>query len=169
MTETALLDIYISAGSNIEPEKNLHLAYREIEHMFGPLSRSSTYRTKAIGFDGGDFLNLVMCFSTRESLDKIVAEMQRVEALSGRPPIETELMSRTLDLDLLLYGPQILKTDKMTLPRPDITQYAFVLGPMAELAPDLLLPGSVKTMRELWQEFDGSEQPIERLPDFSPD
>lgn len=169
MTETVPLDIYISAGSNIEPEKNLHLACRELENVFGPLSRSSVYRTKAIGFDGGDFLNMVMSFSTRESLDKILAELQRIEAQSGRPPVEAELMSRTLDLDLLLYGKRILENEKISLPRPDITKYAFVLGPMAELAPDLPLPGSAKTMRELWQDFDRSKQPIERLPGFSPD
>jgi 2-amino-4-hydroxy-6-hydroxymethyldihydropteridine diphosphokinase len=167
MTAAELLDVYISAGSNVEPEKNLRLACKELEGTFGPLSRSSVYRTKAIGFDGDDFLNMVICFSTRDGLDRIVAELERIELLSGRKQAASAFSPRTLDLDLLLYGEHVLDDPRLSLPRTDITKYAFVLGPMAELAPDLRHPGSGKTMRDLWAAFDQTDQPIQRLAEFS--
>jgi 2-amino-4-hydroxy-6-hydroxymethyldihydropteridine diphosphokinase len=169
MTGDKLRQVYVSAGSNIAPEKNLRLACRELEKAFGPLSRSSVYRTKAIGFDGGDFLNMVMRFSTRVGLERILAELEAMQILSGRPADASPFASRTLDLDLLLYGARIQDSSAIKLPRDDITKYAFVLGPMAELAPDLRLPGSGKTMRELWAKFDRSGQPIQRLQGFSVD
>lgn len=167
MTPAELLDVYISAGSNVEPEKNLRLACKELDGAFGPLSRSSVYRTKAIGFDGDDFLNMVISFSTRDGLDPIVAELERIEVFSGRKPVASAFSPRTLDLDLLLYGEHILDDSRLSLPRTDITKYAFVLGPMAELAPDLRHPGSGKTMRDLWAAFDQTDQPIQRLAEFS--
>lgn len=169
MSGDKLLDVYVSAGSNIEPEKNLRLACRELEKAYGPLSQSSVYRTKAIGFDGGDFLNMVMRFSTRDSLQDILAELEAIQILSGRPADASSFASRTLDLDLLLYGDRIQNAPGITLPRDDITKYAFVLGPMAELAPHLQLPGSGKTIRQLWAEFDRNDQPIEQLQGFAID
>jgi len=163
MTGPDLLEVYVSAGSNVHPEKNLGLACSELEELSGSLSRSSVYRTKAIGFDGNDFLNMVISFSTSLSLEKIITELERIETLSGRKPDASSFSSRTLDLDLLLYGKQVVDSPRISLPRADIMKYAFVLGPMAELAPGLRHPSSGKTMGELWAAFDSSAQPIQRL------
>lgn len=166
MTDSDLVEVYVSAGSNIEPEKNLRLACRELEGLFGPLCQSSVYRTQAIGFDGDDFLNMVISFFTRMSLYDIVAELERIQILSRRRPSASAFSPRTLDLDLLLYGEQVVDSSNISVPRADITKYAFVLGPMAELAPRLRHPQSGKTMRELWAAFDRRKQPIQRLSDF---
>jgi 2-amino-4-hydroxy-6-hydroxymethyldihydropteridine diphosphokinase len=163
MTGPDRVDVYVSAGSNIEPEKNLRLACAELEKLSRSLSRSSVYRTQAIGFDGNDFLNMVISFSTRLSLDEIITELERIQAMSGRKPDASSFSSRTLDLDLLLYGEQVVDSPQISLPRADILKYAFVLGPMAELAPGLRHPRSGKTMGELWAKFDRSEQTIQRL------
>ena len=154
MTEADPVDVYVSAGSNIESEKNLRLACCELEKLAGSLSRSSVYCTKAIGFHGDDFLNMVISFSTRMTLDRIMAELERIELLSGRRPSASPFSPRTLDLDLLLYGEMVVDSHKISLPRSDITKYAFVLGPLAELAPQLRHPRSGKTMGELWAAFD---------------
>ena len=167
MTGPDLVEVYVSAGSNVEPERHLHLACRELEGLSASLCRSSVYRTKAIGFEGNDFLNMVISFSTRLSLAEIMSELERVQTLAGRKPNASAFSPRTLDLDLLLYGEEVVDSPEISLPRADITKYAFVLGPMAELAPRLRHPRSGKTMRELWAAFDRSQQPIERLTDAS--
>jgi len=163
VTVPDLVAVYVSAGSNVEPEKNLRLACRELKKLSGSLSHSWVYRTKAIGFDGSDFLNMVISFSTRLKLDEIITELDRIETLSGRKLKKSSFSSRTLDLDLLLYGACVVDSPQISLPRVDILKYAFVLGPLAELAPQLRHPGSGKTMGELWAAFDRSAQPIERL------
>ena len=163
MTGSDLVEVYVSAGSNIESEKNLRLAYRELEKLAGSLSRSSVYWTKAIGFHGDDFLNMVISFSTRLTLDRIMTELERIQVLSGRRSSASPFSPRTLDLDLLLYGEMVVDSPKISLPRSDITKYAFVLGPLAELAPQLRHPRSGKTMGELWAAFDRNAQPIKRL------
>ncbi len=163
MTGADRVDVYVSAGSNIEPVKNLRLACSELEELSGLLSRSSVYRTKSVGFEGNDFLNMVIRFSSSLSLDAIMCELERIERLSGRRHESMPVASRTLDLDLLLFGDQVVNDPPVRLPRADITKYAFVLGPMAEMAPGLRHPQSGKTMGELWAAFDQSEQPIQRL------
>lgn len=156
-------DVYVSAGSNINPVENLRFAGRELEQKFGRLALSSVYQTAPIGLQGDDFLNLVIHFSTRLSVAGIVAELERIQIIAGRDPDAERFSSRTLDLDLLLYGDRISDGPPVRLPREDLTEYAFVLQPMAELAPDLRHPLTGTTMRELRSRFDQSEQAIQRL------
>jgi 2-amino-4-hydroxy-6-hydroxymethyldihydropteridine diphosphokinase len=160
-----MVDVYVSAGSNIEPDRHLRTAYLELVKRFGPVSSSSVYRTESVGFEGDDFLNLVLAFATDESIDVISAELNRLQLLCNRTADAPPLSPRTLDLDLLLYGDQVVDGPQVHLPRSDIVKYAFVLGPMAELAPDLLHPVAQKSMRDLWTEFDRTSQVIEPLPD----
>ena len=165
MTREAVTQVFISAGSNIEPVRNLRIACRDLENSFGPLSLSSVYRSEAVGFDGDDFLNLVLSFSTAEDIADVQAQLERLQIISGRDADASSFAPRTLDLDLLLFGDLVIDAPGLRLPRDDITRYAFVLCPIAELAPDLVHPVNGKTMRELWSEFDASAQMIERLPE----
>jgi 2-amino-4-hydroxy-6-hydroxymethyldihydropteridine diphosphokinase len=155
--------VYVSAGSNIDPVGNLRLACRELELAFGALALSSVYRSPAIGFDGDDFLNMVISFETGDNWERVAGELERVERIAGRDPDAERLSSRSLDLDLLLFGDDIIDLSGVSVPRSDITKYAFVLRPMTELAPELRHPVSGVTMRELWEAFDPSQQPTERL------
>jgi len=162
MTGTAV-DVYVSAGSNIDPQHYLRAACRRLAERFGSLSMSSVYRTKAVGFDGDDFLNLVLSFSTDLDVHAVNACLEEAEALAGRARSAKPFAPRTLDLDLLLYGHQVLEESTVRVPRADILQYAFVLAPIAELAPDLRHPVDGRTMRELWSAFEGGDQGILRL------
>jgi 2-amino-4-hydroxy-6-hydroxymethyldihydropteridine diphosphokinase len=162
MTGTAV-DVYISAGSNIDPEHHLRSACRRLADRFGPLSLSSVYRTKAVGFDGDDFLNLVVSFSTDLDVYTIKATLDETEVRAGRAPCAESFMPRTLDLDLLLYGREVLDDPMVCVPRADILRYAFVLAPIAELVPDLRHPVDGRTMCELWSAFEDGEQGIRRL------
>ncbi len=164
MTGTAV-DVYVSAGSNIDPELHLRAACQRLADSFGSLSLSSVYRTKAVGFDGDDFLNLVLSFSTDSDIHDVKATLDEIEVSAGRPRSAKSFAPRTLDLDLLLYGQEVLDEPAVRVPRADILRYAFVLAPIAELAPDLRHPVEGRTMRELWSAFAGGEQGIQRLPE----
>lgn len=157
------VDVYVSAGSNIEPERHLPVALRRLEGRFGPLLLSPVYRTRAVGFDGDDFLNLVLSFSTDLGIHAVKSILDETETQGGRSDCAGSFTPRTLDLDLLLYGPQVFDEPDVRVPRADILKYAFVLAPLAKLAPDLRHPTDGRTMRELWAAFDGGDQVIQRL------
>jgi len=156
-------DVYVSAGSNIDPVRHLRFACRELGECYGPLTFSSVYQTASIGFDGDDFLNMVISFSTDLLLDEVVAGLERLQLAAGRDRDADRFSARTLDLDLLLYGDQVIDGPLVFLPRADITEYAFVLGPLAELAPELRHPVTGEMMQDLWAHFDRSQQDIRRL------
>lgn len=162
------VDVYVSAGSNVAPEENLRLACRELARHYGPLSISGVYRNPPVGFTGDDFLNLVLRFRTAEPPTAVVAELERLHVLAGRVRGLERFAPRTLDLDLLLYGDAVIAEHAIRVPREDILKYGFVLGPLAELAPDLRHPVTGQTMAELWAGFDQRKFPLERVGDLMP-
>lgn len=153
--------IYVGLGSNIEPEKNLSLAVRELRQKYGDLEVSSVYRSAAVGFDGDDFLNLVVGFVSDDQPPEICDEIERLHDLVGRARGSDKWAARPLDIDLLLYDDRIIDERPVRVPRSDILQYSFVLRPLAELSPDLVHPVTGKTMLAHWNEFDETSHPLE--------
>lgn len=153
--------VYVGIGSNILPEKNLGLAVRELRARYGKLQVSSAYRSKALGFEGDDFLNLVVRFESNDSPLQICAGMECLHKLAGRERSSGKWSSRQLDIDLLLYDDLVMDERPVRVPRSDILEYSFVLRPLAELSPELMHPVTGKTMLQHWQEFDASSQPLE--------
>ena len=145
---------YLGLGSNKKPEQNLRLCARELRRRFSVLSISPVYRNKAIGFDGQDFLNAVACIETEQSPTEVWQQLEEIHALSGRERGASAFMSRTLDIDLLLYDDLIIDEPPVHVPRKDVLDYAFVLGPLAEIAPDCVHPGTGRPMRAHWAEFE---------------
>ena len=143
--------VYLGLGSNIDPELNLRLALDELERRFGRLRLSPVYQGPAAGFDGPDFLNLVAAIETDASPAEIHAEIEEIHKLAGRQRDADPFSSRTLDIDMLLYDDLIVDEPPIRLPRPDILEYAFVLRPLADLAPAMLHPETGKTFREHWE------------------
>lgn len=124
---------------------------------FGELRLSPVYESEAQGFDGDPFYNLVLSLRCRETPPQLVAVTKQIEAAHGRQPGAVKFAPRTLDLDLLLHGDRVVESPDLRLPHPDILRYAFVLRPLAELAPGLLHPALGQTMTALWQTFDGPD------------
>jgi 2-amino-4-hydroxy-6-hydroxymethyldihydropteridine diphosphokinase len=145
--------VFLGIGSNIEPEANLELAVAELRRRFGSLTLSRVYRGPAIGFEGPDFLNLVARAETRHSPRWILSEIESIHRLARRERDGDRFRSRTLDIDLLLYDGLITCEPGAELPRPDVLRYAFVLRPLAELAPDFVHPVTGRTLAEHWREL----------------
>ena len=143
---------YIGVGSNIEPEQNIRSAVRALRARFGPLAISPVYQSPADGFPGDDFYNLAVGFDTAEPAVAVTAILKDIERNHGRVRYGNGMHSRTLDLDLLLYGDAVLDND--------VTRYGFVLKPLVDLAPTVRHPGSQLSFKELWERFDGKRAPL---------
>jgi len=153
--------IYVGLGSNINPEKNLHLGISELRDRFGDLQISAVYCSKAVGFEGDDFLNLVAGFESESSPIEICEAIELIHNLAGRDRNGRKWESRPLDVDLLLYNDLVIDERPVRVPRKDVLEYSFVLRPMAELAPDLAHPVTGRTMLEHWQNFDATSHPLD--------
>jgi 2-amino-4-hydroxy-6-hydroxymethyldihydropteridine diphosphokinase len=147
--------VYVAAGSNVEPERYLSVALRALAATFGPLTLSPAYKNKAVGFEGADFINLVVGFGTQEPVAEVRQQLQKIEAVCDRPPGAPKWAPRTMDLDILLFGDLISNDPGLIIPRPDLLKRPYMLKPMADIAPDVQHPALGKTMRELWETFPG--------------
>jgi len=151
---TGHVRVFVAAGSNVEPERNLERACADIAHTWPDALFSRSYRNVAVGFEGPDFINLVVGFSAAQPLHSVIERLRGIETNCGRPRYAPKWASRTMDLDVLLYGDRVEKTADYTLPRPDLLKRPYMLGPMAEIAPGVKHPIAGRTIGELWQEFD---------------
>lgn len=156
--------IYVSIGTNIDRENNLRAGVAELRARFGELTLSSVYESEAVGFAGDPFYNMVAGFDSDEPLEVVVRELHAIEDRHGRRREGPRFSSRTLDIDLLLYGDQVISEGKLKLPRDEITKHAFVLWPLAEIAPNERDPVLGVTYDELWRNFDRNKQSLWPIP-----
>ena len=157
-----MVRVYVSVGSNIDRDHNIATALRLLQASFGELQRSSVYESEAVGFDSDPFYNLVVGFDTRHTPREIQNMLHCIEEASGRIRT-TGLSARTLDLDLLLYDDLVIDADGLVLPRTDISRYAFVLGPLAEIAGEQRHPVSDERYADMWSAFDEAGQALSRI------
>jgi 2-amino-4-hydroxy-6-hydroxymethyldihydropteridine diphosphokinase len=156
-----MTDVYVAIGSNVEPERNLARAVAELEREFPGARFSPWYRNRAVGFEGDDFINLVGGFPTDLPLREVIARLHEIEALCGRTRDAPRWAPRSMDLDVLMYGDLVCEEPRLKLPRPDLLKRAYMLGPLAALAPDVVHPTAKLTIRELWERFDRDAHPLE--------
>jgi 2-amino-4-hydroxy-6-hydroxymethyldihydropteridine diphosphokinase len=146
-------EIFVGAGSNEGPVRALRRATAELERSFGALRCSRVYRSAAIGAPAPDYLNLVVALSTERDVDSVRAALRAIETLAGRRRDDPAVCE--LDLDLLLYGARVDALRR--LPRPGVFTTPFVLGPLAELAPDLIHPVTSERCVVAWQAADRAD------------
>jgi len=151
---------YIGIGSNVDRDENIRSGISQLKQLGADLMISSVYESKAYGFAGNNFYNLVVGLKTEISPFALVSELREIEQQHGRTRVEPRFSSRTLDLDLLLYDDMICHDDRLNLPRSDILTCAFVLGPLAEIAGHIRHPETGIMIGDIWSSFRRPEQEI---------
>jgi 2-amino-4-hydroxy-6-hydroxymethyldihydropteridine diphosphokinase len=154
---------FFCLGSNIHPSQNLQLASSVFKQGFAQLIFSNIYESPAVGFDGGNFLNMVVAIQTKQSMRELLAFADQLEQQAGRErQYRGAFDSRTLDVDLLLYNGRNGHYHGKDLPNEDILQYAHVLAPLQEVAGEVMHPDKRVSFAELWQDFEDATQKVWR-------
>ena len=120
-----------------------------------------------MGFEGDPFYNLVIGLETLQTVAELAEVLRKIEDDYGRRRDTPRFSSRTLDLDLLTYDDVVGVVDGVSLPREEITEHAFVLCPLAEIAGPEIHPVQLKSYADLWRNFDKAAQELRRV-DFRP-
>ena len=150
----------LSLGSNQDPGAHLARALRELRARFGPVAASAFYRTAAIGFDGPDFVNGAAAVDSDLSPEALDAWLHALEDAHGRRRDQPRFSSRPLDIDIVFYDDRVLRgPGHLEIPRPEL-RHAFVLRPLAELAPDFVDPRSGQALAALWNAHPEHGRPL---------
>ena len=156
--------VFLSLGSNIDREVNIRGGLNALAAQFGEVRLSPVYESEAVGFDGAAFYNLVAEIHTSMPVGALAQVLRDIEAAHGRRRGEKKFSSRTLDIDILTYGNLCGDIDGVQLPRDEILKHAFVLLPLADLAPDGRHPENGRGYAEMWQTLDLSGQKLWQVP-----
>jgi 2-amino-4-hydroxy-6-hydroxymethyldihydropteridine diphosphokinase len=152
--------VYLSLGSNTEPQRYLRAALDELRSHFGAIEVSPAYRSKSVGFDGADFVNLAVGLDTTLAPEALNDWLHALEDRHGRRRDVPRFSDRTLDIDIVLYDDLVLQgKGHLDIPRKEL-KHAFVLRPITDIAPDLRHPVSGLSMAALWAAFPVSSEPL---------
>ena len=154
---------YLSLGSNLEPRRHLRAALDELRARFGAIDVSPAYRSRAVGFDGADFVNLAVALETELEPEALNYWLHALEDRHGRRRDVPRYSDRTLDVDIVLYDQRVIDgPGHLQIPRAEL-KHAFVLRPLADIAPELRHPLSGRSMAELWAAFPQESEPLEPM------
>jgi len=152
--------VYLSLGSNQQPRRYLRAALDELRARFGAIEVSPAYRSKAVGFDGPDFVNLAVGLDTELAPEALNDWLHALEDRHGRRRDVPRYSDRTLDVDIVLYGDLVRRGEgHLDIPRKEL-KHAFVLRPIADIAPGLRHPVDGRSMAELWAAFPAASEPL---------
>ena len=151
--------VYLSLGSNIgDRETHLRDAIRRLEFAGTVRSVSSIYETEPVEFiDQPQFLNCAVALETSSTTEQLMQQLLEMERAMGRRRLHKK-GPRTIDLDILLFGDDVVSTPGLTIPHPAMQRRRFVLEPLAEIAPDALHPVLKKTVKRLLEELPPGQQ-----------
>jgi 2-amino-4-hydroxy-6-hydroxymethyldihydropteridine diphosphokinase len=144
---------FVALGSSIEPAARMAAAARALKARFADARFSTCYRNAPFGFEGPDFINAVVEFSTALPVPALLAVLHEIEAQCGRGRDDPKWAPRAMDLDLLLYDDLVASAPGFTLPRPDLLERVYMLGPLAELASQRCHPVTGQRFGQLWAAF----------------
>lgn len=142
---------WLGLGSNVNAESHIRAAIDELSTQFEAIKLSPAYASTAVGFEGEDFINLVARVETDMSPLELRQYLRDLEDRYGRKRNVPKFSDRSLDIDILLYDDLVVLSPVLEIPRAEITKYAHVLKPLADLEPDLLHPTERCRMGEIWK------------------
>lgn len=149
--------VFLGVGSNIDREQHILSGVIALAEQFEWRQRSRVFESRAVGFAGSDFYNLVVEVRTDSSIQQVWQYCKDIEERNGRSPNSPKYSPRSLDIDMLLYDDE-LNAEHPQLPRAEILENAFVLWPLADIAPNRKHPLVHKTYAQLWREYQGQQQ-----------
>ena len=153
--------VFIGVGSSLNRQESINAGIASLQKEFSNVRVSALYESEAVGFSGENFYNLVVECKTNLTVQALISRLKTIEIRHGRTKKAIKFAPRTLDLDLLLYNQLIDKNSN--LPRAEITENAFVLKPLAELAPLLKHPIMDKTYQSLWENYPQEKQKLWKI------
>ena len=162
----------VALGSNIADRlKNLRAGRKAIADLGGmnpPILASSIYETEPVDCEPGaqEFLNAVLEFDYAGDAAGLLKKLKQIENELGRPADHPRNVSRKIDIDLLYFGAARINTDRLQVPHPRMHLRRFVLQPLADIRPDLMLPGQSKTVRQLLAQLDDSSKVVRLTDDW---
>jgi len=154
-----MAQIFISLGSNIDKAHYVRQGILALKNIIPNLSVSDVYESESVGFNGNNFYNLVCGGQTALTVDEVCQALRDIEVDNGRVRSAKKFSSRTLDLDLLTFDDLIVEQPAQ-LPRHEIDKNAFVLWPLAQVAPQFTHPVLKQTYQTLWDNYNKSEQSL---------
>ncbi|MCR8922323.1 2-amino-4-hydroxy-6-hydroxymethyldihydropteridine diphosphokinase [Dasania sp. GY-MA-18] len=152
--------VFVSIGSNTDRYRHISASLDALQQCFGELIISPVYESVAVGFEGDNFLNLVVGFETAYSVGELQALLKQIEDDYGRKRGGPKFSSRTLDIDILTVDDLVGEVDGVLLPRPEILDNAFVLLPLFNVAPNAIHPLTQTSYQQLWQDYDQASQQL---------
>lgn len=152
--------VFLGLGSNIHRHQHIAAALDALHGVFGELKISTVYESKSVGFNGSNFFNLVVGMETGLSVPALSEILKKIEDDNGRCRQGPKFSPRTLDIDILTYGDFVGVEHGITLPRAEITQNAFVLLPLREIAGGEKHPALQQTYAALWEAYDKQAQSL---------
>ncbi len=152
--------IYLSLGSNIERHRNIGAALDALADNFGELVISSVYESESVGFAGDSFYNLVVAIRSTQRVGQISQILKQIEDHNGRDRSAPRFGARSLDIDILTVDSLVGQVDGIDLPRDEVLKNAFVLQPMAEIAPNSVHPVTGENYSDHWQQYDKNKQKL---------
>ncbi|ATC95800.1 2-amino-4-hydroxy-6-hydroxymethyldihydropteridine diphosphokinase [Pseudoalteromonas tunicata] len=154
-----MAQVFISLGSNINKAHYIQAANTVLALHLTELTFSSVFESEAVGFSGKNFYNSVVGGNTTLELREFCQLLKKIEREHGRKDNDKKFSPRTLDLDLLFYDDLICEIPAQ-IPRDEITKNAFVLWPLVEVAPNLIHPVLQKSIADIWQAYDKTQQKL---------
>jgi 2-amino-4-hydroxy-6-hydroxymethyldihydropteridine diphosphokinase len=153
--------VYLSLGANLEPRRHLAAAVEALRQRFGQITVSPAYRSQSVGFDGADFVNMAVGVDTDLSPEALNDWLHALEDRHGRRRDVPRYSDRTLDIDIVFYDALVIDgPGHLQIPRNEL-QHAFVLRPIADIAPAFRHPVSGLSMAELWAAFPVQDEPLQ--------
>ena len=156
--------VYVSLGSNLDREAMIRGAVAALRERFGDITVSPVYDTVSVGFEGNNFLNLVVGLDTSLDIESVVAKFRDIEDRLGRDRSLPRYGNRLIDLDMLTYGDTVIAEGRVKIPRPEILEHAYVLRPLQDIAGNESHPGVGESYRDLWHCMEQSAPNLSEHP-----